>query len=250
MTGGSTIPRGLPVPGSDLKGIYFAMEFLKQSNKRVAGDKIAKNEEIYVKDANVVVIGGGDTGSDCVGTSNRHGAKSITQLELLPKPPEGTNPVTPWPQWPNILRTSSSHLEGCERVWSILTKEYIGDGKGNLKAIKVVDIEWEGREFKEVAGSERELPCEYVFLAMGFLHPQHKGMIEQLGLELDNRGNVQTTKYKTSKDGVFAAGDMRRGQSLVVHAINEGREAAREVDIYLTGSSVLETKDHSLNSII
>ncbi len=250
LTGGSTIPRGLPIEGADSKGVYFAMEFLKQNNKRVAGDKIAKKDEIHAAGKHIVVIGGGDTGSDCVGTSNRHGAKSITQLELLPKPPEGVNPSTPWPNWPTILRTSSSHLEGCDRYWSVLTKAFVADGKGQVKGLKIADIEWNAGKFTEVKGTEREIPCDMAFLAVGFLHPQHTGMLEDLGVELDERGNVKTENYKTSKEGVFAAGDMRRGQSLVVHAINEGREAAREVDVYLTGSTVLEIKSHSLINVV
>ena len=199
---------------------------------------------------NVYVIGGGDTGSDCVGTSRRHGAKSITQIELLPQPPAGKNPATPWPEYPNILKTTSSHLEGCERYWSVSTKKFIGDAKGNLKAMQLVDIEWNGGKFTEIAGTEREVPCELALLAIGFMHPQKEGMISQLGLELDNRGNVKTRGFQTSRVGVFAAGDMRRGQSLVVHAISEGREAAREIDIYLTGTSVLDSKTHSLINII
>ncbi len=250
LTGGSTVPRDLPVNGRELKGVYYAMEFLTQSNKRVAGDKIVKKDEIMATDKNVLVIGGGDTGSDCVGTSNRHGAKSITQIELLPKPPEEKNPATPWPMYPNVMKTSSSHEEGCDRYWSVLTKEFVGDGKGNLKSVKLVDIEWEGRQFKEVEGTEREIPCELALLAIGFLHPQKEGMLEQLGVELDARGNVKAKKYQTSVSKVFAAGDMRRGQSLVVHAISEGREAARQVDIFLTGSSMLESKEHSLISVM
>lgn len=250
LSGGSTIPRNLPIDGRDLDGVHFAMDFLEQNNKRVAGDKIMKKEELLATDKNVLVIGGGDTGSDCVGTSRRQGASSITQIELLPKPPEGKNPATPWPSYPNVLKTSSSHQEGCQRNWSVLTKEFIGDAKGKLKAVKLVDIEWKGREFKEVEGSEREIPCELALLAIGFMHPQKEGMLSQLGVELDERGNVKAKKYQTSVNKIFAAGDMRRGQSLVVHAISEGREAARNVDIFLTGSSTLESKDHSLTSIV
>lgn len=250
LTGGSTIPRDLDAKGRDSEGVHFAMDFLMQNNKRVAGDKIDKKSEIHAKGKNIVVIGGGDTGSDCVGTSNRHGAKSITQFEFLPEPPENYNPATPWPLWPGTKRTSSSHLEGCDRLWSILTKEFIKDEKGKLKAIKIADVKWEGRNFEEVKGSEREIPCDYAFLAIGFLHPQQEGLINDLGVDLDERGNVKSVKgYKTSEENVFAAGDMHRGQSLVVHAISEGREAAREIDIHLTGTSVLDSKNHSLISI-
>jgi glutamate synthase (NADPH) small chain len=261
LTGGSTVPRDLPVPGRAFKGVYPAMEFLSQQNKRVAEiDTIVDhrnmeyaNGDIWATDKNVVVIGGGDTGSDCVGTSNRHGAKSVTQIELLGKPPENRDESTPWPLWPMQLRTSSSHEEGCDRKWAILTKEFVGNEKGELTGIKLVDVEWvteNGRPtLKEVAGTERIVPCELALLAMGFLHPQHEGMIEQLGLQLDARGNIDTKNYQTSVPKVFAAGDMRRGQSLVVWAISEGREAAKAVDIYLMGSSKLESKDAGLLQI-
>jgi glutamate synthase (NADPH/NADH) small chain len=261
LTGGSTVPRDLPVPGRAFKGVYPAMEFLSQQNKRVAEiDTIVDhrnmeyaNGDIWATDKNVVVIGGGDTGSDCVGTSNRHGAKSVTQIELLGKPPENRDESTPWPLWPMQLRTSSSHEEGCDRKWAILTKEFVGNEKGELTGIKLVDVEWvteNGRPtLKEVAGTERIVPCELALLAMGFLHPQHEGMIEQLGLKLDARGNIDTKNYQTSVPKVFAAGDMRRGQSLVVWAISEGREAAKAVDIYLMGSSKLESKDAGLLQI-
>lgn len=254
LTGGSTIPRDLPAPGRDAKGVYFAMQYLKQSNKRVAGDKLEASEDIIPVGKNVLVIGGGDTGSDCVGTSIRLKAKSVTQIELMPKPPVERAENNPWPQWPLTLKTSSSHEEGCERFWSINTKEFIKDDKGNLKAVKVVDVEWDAPApgqrpgFKEVAGSEREIPCEFVFLAMGFLHPQKQGLLEQLGVELDERGNVKTSCYQTSKAKVFAAGDMRTGQSLVVRCIADGREAAKAVDEFLMGSSVLESINKSLAS--
>lgn len=251
LAGGSTIPRDLPIPGRSLKGVYFAMQFLEQSNKRVAGDNPELlGEPIMATDKNVVVIGGGDTGSDCVGTSNRHGAKSITQIELLTKPPVGRAESTPWPNWPMMLRTSSSHEEGCDRQWAINTKEFIGDENGNLKALKIVDIDWKEGKMSEIAGTEREIPCERAFIAAGFLHPQHEGLLNQLGVELDNRGNVKDSRYQTSVSKVFAAGDMRRGQSLVVWAISEGRECARAVDEYLKGSSALESKDASLTSMI
>ncbi|MRT92791.1 glutamate synthase subunit beta [Ancylomarina sp. 16SWW S1-10-2] len=250
LSGGSTIPRDVPIKGRDLKGVYFALDFLRQQNKRNEGDKIEKKDDILAKDKHVLVIGGGDTGSDCVGTSIRQKAKSVLQIELLVKPPTDFNPVTPWPQYPAILKTSSSQKEGCEREWSVLTKEFIGDKNGQLKAVKLVDIKWENRSFEEIEGSEREIPCDLAFLAVGFLHPQHDGLINELGVDLDERKNVKTNGYQTSKAGIFAAGDMRRGQSLVVHAISEGREAAHKIDIYLSGSSVLESKDSSLISVV
>ena len=189
-----------------------------------------------------------------MGTSNRHGAASVTQFELMPKPATERTPFMPWPTYPMILKTTSSHEEGADRHWAIATKEFIGDGKGNLKALKVVDLEWkiteDGRpaNFVEVAGSERELPCELALLAMGFMHPQKEGLLEQLDIELDARGNVKANEkqYQTSIAKVFAAGDMRRGQSLVVWAISEGRECARKVDEFLMGDSILETKDSSI----
>lgn len=250
LAGGSTIPRNLPAPGRELKGVYYAMEFLKQQNKRVSGIPFTE-EEILATDKDVIVIGGGDTGSDCVGTSNRHKARSITQFELMPMPPKDRTEGMPWPTYPMLLKTTSSHEEGCERAWAVNTKEFVGDADGNLTGVKVVDVEWEtdvfGRpvKFKEVEGSERILPAQRVFLAMGFLHPQKQGLLEQLGVELDERGNVKAKEglYKTSVDKVFAAGDMRRGQSLVVWAISEGREAARRVDLFLTGTTALESKD-------
>ena len=252
LCGGSTIPRDLPAPGHENKGVYYALEFLGQNNKRVAGDSIPKGQEIFVKDAHVVVIGGGDTGSDCVGTSIRQGAKSVTQIELLPKPKLERGKEDCWPNWPNILRTSTSHNEGCERYWSINTKEFIGEN-GKLKAMKICDIEWEKPEpgkrpnFKEIQGSERIISADYVFLAMGFLNPQHEGLCDDLNLAYDQRGNVKAIEgeFKTSVDKVFAAGDMRRGQSLVVWAISEGRECARNIDLYLMGESLLESKAQS-----
>jgi glutamate synthase (NADPH) small chain len=252
LAGGSTIPRDLKIPGRELNGVYFAMEFLKQQNKRVS-NRPFNEKDIIATDKHVIVIGGGDTGSDCIGTSNRHKAKSITQFELLPKPPEGRTPEMPWPTYPMTLKISSSHEEGADRKWAIATKEFLGDGKGNLKALKVVDLEWkyneEGRaaQFVEIAGTEREMPCELALLAMGFVHPQHEGLIKELGVDLDERGNVKATErdYQTNIAKIFTAGDMRRGQSLVVWAISEGRECARKVDEYLSGTSSLEAKDAS-----
>ena len=250
LCGGSTIPRDIPIEGRDLEGVHFAMDFLTQENKRVAGDMIPKDEVISAKDKHVVVIGGGDTGSDCVGTSNRHGAKSITQIELLPKPPSERGEKDPWPLWPATLRTSSSHKEGCERKWALNTKAFEGEN-GKVTSLQLVEVEWKtlenGRQtFEEVPNSMVEIPCDLALLAVGFLHPQKKGMLEELGVELDARGNVKAHGYRTSVDKVFAAGDMRRGQSLVVWAISEGREAARTIDEYLTGSSVLASKNRSL----
>ena len=256
LTGGATLPRDLKIPGRNLKGIHFAMEFLTQQNKRNAGVEIPANKEITAKDKHVIVIGGGDTGSDCVGTSNRHLAKSVTQIELLTKPPKERSEKDPWPKYPMILRTSSSHQEGCDRYWSILTKEFISDKKGNVKGLKIVDIKWEigvnGRpEFIEIQGSERELPCDLALLAIGFLHGETNEIAEQAKFELDERGNVKTNnQYQTNVEKIFAAGDMRRGQSLVVWAISEGREAARAVDEYLMGESNLEARDDSLINVL
>lgn len=252
LAGGSTVPRNLNIPGRELTGVYFAMDFLKQQNKRVSGIPFSQ-DEILVSDKNVVVIGGGDTGSDCVGTSNRQKAKSITQFELLPKPPAERNSVMPWPTYPMLLKTTSSHEEGCERQWAVSTKSFVGDKDGNLIGIRLVDLEWKiehnkPASFVEVPGSEREIPCERAFLAMGFLHPQHEGLINELELELDERGNVRATEkqYQTNIPKIFTAGDMRRGQSLVVWAIKEGRDCAQKVDEFLVGKSVLETSDGNM----
>ncbi|HLA53902.1 MAG TPA: glutamate synthase subunit beta [Flavitalea sp.] len=256
LTGGSTIPRDLHVPGRELKGIHFAMDFLKQQNKRVSGRWDKSSDPILATDKNVVVIGGGDTGSDCVGTSNRQGAKSVTQFELLPKPPENRTQMMPWPTYPMVLKISSSHEEGVERQWAVATKEFLGDGNGNLRALRIVELEWKMGEgsrahFSEITGSEKEIPCERAFLAMGFLHPEHTGLIGDLAVELDDRGNVRASEksYQTSIQKIFTAGDMRRGQSLVVWAISEGRECARKVDEFLMGYSLLETRDDNLIAI-
>ncbi len=252
LCGGSTVARKIEVSGGDLKGVTPAMDFLKQQNKRNAGDTIPKEEEISATGKHVVVIGGGDTGSDCVGTSNRQGAKSITQIELLPKPPVGRTANNPWPQWANVLRTSTSHEEGCKNFWSINTKEFIGDENGKLTAMRIMDIKWNTPEpgqrptFVEIEGTEREIPCDLAFLAVGFLHPQHEGLLQQLNIELDDRDNVKTEEYRTNIDKVFAAGDMRKGQSLVVWAISEGREAAIEIDKFLMGQTSLESKNKSV----
>jgi len=256
LCGGATQPRALPIPGHDLNGVYFAMDFLAQQNKRIAGDTFMRKDEILATDKHVVVIGGGDTGSDCVGTSNRQGAKSVTQIELLTKPPLSRSAYNPWPQWPMILRTSSSHEEGCERHWSVLTKEFIGDKKGNVRTLKVVDIEWvvdkhtNKSSFREKEGTERLLPCDLALLAIGFVHPEHDGVLNQLGIDLDNNGNVKDKNYQTNIEKIFSAGDMRRGQSLVVWAIAEGREAALQADKYLMEEkSILESRDKSFLSL-
>lgn len=251
LAGGSTIPRDLPIPGRELNGVHFAMEFLKQQNKRLGNSQFA-DKDIYATNKDVLVIGGGDTGSDCVGTSNRHGARTITQFELMPQPPIARTEAMPWPTYPMLLKTTTSHEEGCIRQWAVVTKRFVGDENGNLKGAIIADLEWEqdtsGRpiKFKETPGSEREIPCELVCLAMGFLHPQHDGLLRQLGVKLDERGNVSAQEgyYQSSVSKFFVAGDMRRGQSLVVWAISEGRECARKVDEYLmNGVSELECKD-------
>ena len=248
LTGGSEHSRDLDVPGRELDGVHFAMDFLPQQNKRNAGDTIDPAISLTAKDKHVIVIGGGDTGSDCIGTSFRQGALSVTQLEILPKPPEKENKGLTWPDWPNKLRTSSSQSEGAERDWSVATKSIEGkDGK--VTAINCVRVEWakdeQGRwQMSEVDGSEFQIKADMMLLAMGFMHPVKAGMLEELGLELDPRGNVLGSTdgdkaYCTSVDKVFAAGDMRRGQSLVVWAIREGRQCARSIDEFLMGSSDL-----------
>ena len=245
LAGGAEQSRDLPVPGRDLEGVHFAMEFLPQQNQVNAGQKI-KNQ-LRADGKHVIVIGGGDTGSDCVGTSNRHGAKSVTQFELLPMPPEHENKPLVWPYWPTKLRTSSSHEEGCEREFAIATKEFIGDkdgGKsGKVKALKTVHVAWQGGKMTEVSGSEKTLPADLVLLAMGFVAPV-ASVLESFGVDKDARGNARANTepkggYATNVAKVFAAGDIRRGQSLVVWAIREGRQAARAVDEYLTGYSEL-----------
>ena len=239
LAGGAEQPRDLPVQGRNLQGVHFAMDFLPLQNRRVAGD--GKVPELMATNKNVVVIGGGDTGSDCVGTSNRHGAKSVVQFELLGKPEDPErNPV--WPYWPTRLRTSSSHEEGCERDWSVGTKEFVGEN-GKVKALKAVRLEWKGGKMSEIPGSEFTLPADLVLLAMGFVSPV-QSMLDALGVAKDARGNAQAAtegakSYATSAPKIFAAGDMRRGQSLVVWAIREGRQCARAVDEFLTGHSEL-----------
>lgn len=249
LTGGSEKPRDLPIPGRELKGVHFAMDFLRKNSRLVQGDYVPDDEFISAKGKHVVVIGGGDTGSDCIGTSTRHGAESVTQIEILPQPPEKENKGLTWPDWPNKMRTSSSQEEGCERMWSIASKEFVDDGEGNVKAVKCVKVEWNkdkngNWQMSEIAGSAFELKADLVTLAMGFVHPVHEGLLEEVNVELDDRGNIKSdtegsAAYKTSIDGIFAAGDMRRGQSLVVWAIREGRQCARAVDEFLMGSSDL-----------
>ena len=245
LSGGSEQPRDMPVPGRDLDGIHFAMDFLVQQNWRIASEEIADERPILATDKHVVVIGGGDTGSDCVGTSIRQGAASVTQLEIMPKPPRHENKLLVWPDWPMRLRTSTSHEEGCERDWSVSTKAALGND-GRVEALRLVQVEWEPGEdgrvtLREVSGSEFDLKADLVLLAMGFVHPVREGMLEALDVELDPRGNVKgdTEDYCSSVDKVFTAGDMRRGQSLVVWAIREGRQCARSVDAFLSGSSDL-----------
>ncbi|HJT62516.1 MAG TPA: glutamate synthase subunit beta, partial [Burkholderiales bacterium] len=239
LAGGAEQPRDLPIPGRELNGVHFAMEFLPLQNKRVAGD--AGVAELSASGKHVVIIGGGDTGSDCVGTSNRHGAKSVTQFELLPMPPDvERNPV--WPYWPTRLRTSSSHEEGVNRDWSVATKEFTGEN-GTVKALKTVRLEWKDGKPHEVAASEKMIPADLVLLAMGFVSPL-QSLLEEFGVTRDNRGNARAATdgpdaYATSVAKVFAAGDMRRGQSLVVWAIREGRQCARAVDEFLMGFSEL-----------
>jgi len=245
LTGGSTIPRDLKVPGRELKGIHFAMDYLTQQNRVNAGDHIPPEQRITAEGKRVAIIGGGDTGADCLGTVIRQGAKEVYQIELMPKPPLERDELTqPWPTYPMILRTSSAHEEGGIREWSINTKWFEGDEHGNVKRLHAVRLEWYTdssgrRQFREIPGSEFSLEVDLVLLAMGFLHPQHDGLLDSLGVEYDERGNVKTIHYATSVPSVFAAGDMRRGQSLIVWAISEGREAAHYVDKYLMGRTYL-----------
>ena len=244
---GSTIKRELPIEGANLKGVVQAMDFLPHNNKAVDGQH-NRLPKFLAKDKNVIVIGGGDTGSDCIGTSNRQGAKSVTNFEIMPKPSDQRTDENPWPYWPFKLKTSSSHEEGSHREWSILTKEFVGDSKGNLKGLKTVEVEWkkisgERPKLSEIEGSEKEWPCELALLALGFTGPE-KSLPEQFGLNFDKRGNIKGEKfYQTNKPNIFTAGDARRGQSLIVWAISEGREAAHQVDSYLMGKSNLPQKN-------
>ena len=238
LCGGARRPRDLPVPGRELGGIHFAMEFLEQGNRRVAGDAIAEERAILATGKRVVIIGGGDTGSDCLGTSHRQRAAHVTQLELLPKPPARRTPTNPWPAWPLVLRTSSSQEEGGDRDWAVMTTSFAGDEKGRVKALRAVRIDLRpGQAPAPIAGTEFEIPCELVLLAMGFVGSERHGLLEQLGVEIDPRGNVKTAQGRTSVDGVFAAGDQARGQSLVVWAIAEGRSVAEAVDAQLVAGA-------------
>jgi NAD(P)H-dependent glutamate synthase small subunit len=239
LAAGATVPRDLPVPGRDLRGIHFAMEFLTQQNKVNAGDSIPPEQRISAEGKHVVVIGGGDTGSDCIGTSRRQGAASITQIELLPKPPENRVPTNPWPTWPNVLRTSSSHEEGCERMWSIQTKEFVGEA-GKVRKLRCATLDWSEpdaggrRTCNEIPGSEFDLPADLVLFAMGFVHVEHGPLVRDLGVATDPRGNIVADRnLMTTVPGVFGAGDAVMGASLVVRVIDTGRRAADGVDRYL-----------------
>ncbi|MGU9951285.1 MAG: glutamate synthase subunit beta [Gammaproteobacteria bacterium WSBS_2016_MAG_OTU1] len=244
IAAGCEHPRDLPVPGRDLDGVHYAMDFLPQQNRR--GANLPTNaKDILATGKHVVVIGGGDTGSDCIGTSNRQGAAEVVQFELLPRPPHDEDKPLVWPHWPMKMRTSTSQEEGCEREWAVATKEFIGDENGRVKTLRAVRVRWQntgGRmQMEEVAGSEFDLPAELILLAMGYVHPTKEGMLSELGVELDGRGNVRADDkdYCTSINKIFAAGDTRRGQSLVVWAIREGRQCARAVDMFLMGESAL-----------
>lgn len=247
LSAGAAQPRGLNIKGDQLKGVYFAMDFLGKQNQ-VIGSEIAQNP-ISATDKHILVIGGGDTGSDCIGTSNRHGAKSVTQLELLPKPASQRHTLNPWPEWPMTLRTSSSHDEGAERMFSILTKEFTGNQFGEVTGLKLVDIEWKEKGgkmvFEEIAGTDRTIPCDLAFIAIGYTGPAKNGLLESFGVESFENTLPKSKNYQSTNSKVFLAGDMRRGQSLVVWAISEGREAAVKVDAYLMGTSSLPQKDES-----
>ncbi|MDH5560531.1 MAG: FAD-dependent oxidoreductase, partial [Deltaproteobacteria bacterium] len=242
LCGGSETPRDLPVKGRDLKGVYFALDFLFQQN-RINGGRELNEEIINAKGKQVVVIGGGDTGSDCVGTSIRQGAKSVTQIEILPKPPRNRTADNPWPQWPNILKTSSSQEEGCKRDFSVLTKEFRGDTQ--VSEIKCVKVDWSQSQddssfkMKEIKGSEFTIKADLVLLSMGFVHPVHEGLLKDLGLKLDERGNVWHQSHRTSVKNIYVAGDMATGQSLVVRAIASGRNMAKMIDTAIKGHSHL-----------
>ena len=247
LSTGAQQPRALNIKGDKHKGVHFAMEFLGKQNQ-VTSSEIKENP-ISAKGKHVIVIGGGDTGSDCIGTSNRHGAASITQLELLPKPPKQRNVLNPWPEWPMTLKTSSSHEEGAERMFSILTKEFTGNEAGEVTGLTLVDIEWKekgGRmTFEEISGTERTVPCDLAFIAIGYMGPAQNGLLQAFGAETMENSLPKSKNFQSTNPKVFLAGDMRRGQSLVVWAISEGRETAVKVDEYLMGSSALPQKDES-----
>ncbi|MBM3169134.1 MAG: glutamate synthase subunit beta [Bacteroidetes bacterium] len=248
---GAQQPRALSIPGAELQGVHFAMEFLGKQNQ-VIGGEISQNP-ISAKGKHVLVIGGGDTGSDCIGTSQRHGAASIAQLELLPKPPQRRTTTNPWPEWPMTLRTSSSHEEGGERLYSVLTKEFVGDAEGKVLGLTVVDLEWKYQDgrmvYEEIPGTERTLPCDLAFLAIGYVGPGQQALLESFGIALMENKLPKSHNFCSTHPKVFLAGDMRRGQSLVVWAISEGREAAVKVDEFLMGTSSLPKKDASLFTI-
>ena len=245
LAGGSTVPRDLPIPGRELHGIHFAMDYLTQQNRRLRGQEFSPQETIDADGKRAVIIGGGDTGADCLGTAHRQGVAEIIQLELLPRPPEKRAADNPWPDWSRIFRTSSAHDEGGKRDYNVITKRFVDDGDGNVAALECARVDWEHEPGQrptmvEVPGSEFTIPADMVFLAMGFVHPQHDGLLDALGVAYDPMGNVATDgKLASSVDKVFACGDMERGQSLVVHAIASGRRCARNVDTYLMGASDL-----------
>lgn len=247
---GALKARDLPIPGRDLKGVEYAMDYLTDQNRQLAGLK--EQVTINAENKHVVVIGGGDTGADCVGTANRQGALSVTQLAYRDQPPTERSEENPWPEWPMILQTSSSHEEGCDRQWGILTKAFLGDESGHLRALKTVEVRWEveasGKrgKMKEIPGTEKEIPCQLTLLAVGFLHTEHDGPVSQAEIALSQKGHVKCANFQTNQEKIFAAGDMRRGQSLVVWAIHEGRQAARAIDMYLMGSSRLPAKTSSM----
>ena len=240
LAGGATAARDLPVPGRDLDGIHQAMEFLPWSNRAQEGDLRLDEVPISARDKDVIIIGGGDTGADCLGTSHRHGARSVTQLEILPRPVDGRPEANPWPTYPMSYKVTSAHEEGGDRVYAVNTECFLGDDDGQVRALRLHEVELVDGRFVKVEGTDREIPCQLVLLAMGFLGPEREGLLEQLGVELDARTNVaRDDRFATSVDGVFVAGDMGRGQSLIVWAIAEGRSAAAEVDRYLVGDTAL-----------
>jgi glutamate synthase (NADPH/NADH) small chain len=234
LAGGAQVPRDLPIPGRELAGVYFAMQFLTQQNRRLAGDPIPAEAAILATDRRTVILGGGDTGSDCLGTSLRQQARQVTQIELLPRPPNQRRPNNPWPYWPNVFRSSSSHEEGGDREWSVMTTEFLGDSQRRLRGLRAVRVDMESGRPEPIPGSEFELECELVLLAMGFTGSSRSGLLEQLGVALDQRNNVRVSQWQTDVEGVFATGDQARGQSLVVWAIADGRQCAEAVDHYLS----------------
>jgi glutamate synthase (NADPH/NADH) small chain len=244
LAGGAGQPRDLPVPGRELEGVYFAMEYLTLQNRRCEGDHVADSEFISAQDCHVIIIGGGDTGADCLGTVHRQGARSVVQLELMDRPPDSRATDNPWPTWPQIFRISTAHEEGGERLYSVSTQHFSGDESGHVRALHAVKVEMvkqDGRiQFVPVPGSEFEIPADLVLLAMGFVGPERRGLLDSMGVKLTDRGNVaRDGSWMTSVPGVFTAGDMQRGQSLIVWAIAEGRSAARAIDHYLMGESKL-----------